>query len=78
MKQVIEHGQLRVAGQEYTLNTVYPMGRLYANYWVMQVKAIDGTEHNFATPEAYGRWADAQERALKKAKAWRKLMAAAH
>ncbi len=77
MKQVIEHGPLRVAGQEYEFNTVYPMGRLCANYWIMQVKDSTGTELNFATPEAYGRWVDAQEQALKKAKAWRKLMAAA-
>lgn len=70
MKQVIEHGHISVAGQEYEFNTVYPMGRLRPAYWIMQVKASDGTEHNFATLEAYGEWVDAQE----KAKAWHNLM----
>lgn len=70
MKQVIEHGHISVAGQEYEFNTVYPMGRLRPAYWIMQVRASDGTEHNFATPEAYGEWVQSRELAA----AWCRLV----
>lgn len=70
MKQVVKHGYISVAGTEYEMNTVYPMGRLRPAYWIMQVKEANGREHNFATPEAYGKWVQSRELAA----AWRNLM----